>query len=198
MVAFRGMDSSAFRRTALVGLAFLVILPNRFVFAATLREEAASYRTKGYDAQQRGDVTEAMSYYRKAAELDPTYPTPHNDLGILLEGQSRFKDAEGAYRQALALRSNFLEAHTNLAMLYERMGQQEKAIAHWMTRYQLGDPSDPWTLRAEERLRALGALKQAAGLSGRIVSRQHVTAKEFEAHEQSLEEFHALTEKRRD
>ena len=197
MLDYSRMYSRGFRNTALMGLTFLVASPNGFVFAATLREEAVSYRTQGYEAQQRGDLAQAMSYYQKAEALDPAYPTPHNDAGVLLETQNRFEEAERSYQQAITLQPNYLEAHANLAILYERMGQQEKAIGHWMKRYELGDPSDPWTGRAEERLRALGVLKKSWRLGGKFVSHRRIFGQEFKAHEQSLEDFHAVTEKHR-
>ena len=187
------------RMTTRVGLAFLVvILPNTVAFAISLREEAVNYRLQGYEAQRRGDTPTALSFYQKAIALDPSYPTPYNDAGILLEEAGRFEEAEKSYRQALTLNPNYLEAHANIAMLYERANQKEKAVYHWMKRYELGDPYDPWTVRAEERLIALGALKAYAGVKGRAYSHRRVIGKEFQAHDQSLEEFHAVTEEHGD
>lgn len=181
-----------------IGLACLVFLPNAIAVAAGLRDEAISYRIQGYEAQRRGDKASALSNYQKAAALDPTYPTPHNDAGVLLEEAGRLQEAEQAYQHALSLNPNYLEAHGNLAMLYERMGQKEKAIYHWMKRYQLGDPYDPWTARAEERLVALGVLKNYPGLKGKIYTRRRVVGDELQSQAQSLEEFHAITEEHGD
>ena len=186
------------RRACLTGLAFLLLVPNIMVVAATLREEAVNYRTQGYEAQRRGDKESALMWYQKAAALDPTYPTPYNDTGILLEEQGRFEDAEQAYLKALELSPNYLEPHANLAMLYERLGQKEKAIYHWMKRFQLGDPYNPWTARAEERLVALGVLKTYPGMKSKIYTRQRLVGQELRAHAQSLEEFHAVTEEQND
>lgn len=188
------MYRSALRHAALAGLAFLFILPHTVVCAASLREEAITYRVQGYEAQRRGDKAAALSAYQKAAALDPAYPTPLNDAGVLYEEMGRLEQAEESYRQALTLNPNYLEAHANLAMLYERLGQKEKAIYHWMKRYQLGDPYDPWTARAEERLVALGVLKDYPGLKGRMYTRRRVVGQELQSHAQSLEEFHAVTE----
>ena len=173
-------------------------VPNLVVLAGTLREEAVGYRIQGYEAQRRGDAPRAMSLYQKAAELDPAYPTPHNDLGIVLEDQGRLEEATGAYRHALMLDPNYLEAHANLAMLYERMGQKEKAIYHWLKRYQLGDPYDPWTARAEERLVALGVLTTYPGIKGQIFTRRRVLSEEFQSKARSLEVFRAVTEEHGD
>jgi tetratricopeptide (TPR) repeat protein len=189
------MDSHAFRVAALAALTCLSF-PNR-VAAAGLREEAVSYRTQGYEAQRRGDAGQALTLYQKAAALDPGYPTPHNDTGVLLEEQGRFPEAEQAYQRALMLSPNYLEAHANIAMLYERTGQKEKAIYHWLKRYQLGDPHDPWTARAEERLVALGVLKTYPGLKGKIYTRRRLIGQELQGNVQDLEEFHAVTEEHR-
>jgi len=198
MLAYSSITMRTSRLRATVGLAFLLILPNAMIAAASLREEAITYRIQGYEAQRRGDRPTALSLYQKAAALDPSYPTPHNDAGVLLEEEGRMQDAEQSYRKALELNPNYLEAHGNLAMLYERMGQKEKAIFHWMKRYQLGDPYDPWTARAEERLVALGVLKTYPGLKGRLYTRRRLTDQEFQSHARSLEEFHALTQQHGD
>ena len=184
--------------TALSGLACLVLIPHLTAVAATLREEAVAYRQQGYEAQQRGDREAALQWYQKAAALDPAYPTPLNDAGVMLDEQGRLQDAEQAYQKALAINPNYLEAHANLGALYERMGQKEKAIYHWMKRYQLGEPHDPWTARAEERLAALGVLPSSPGLKGVVATRRHIASQELQAHAQSLEDFHAVTEETSD
>ena len=185
------------RCAVLIGLAFLILTPEHMAQAASLREEAVNYRVQGYEAQRRGDLAAALSLYQKAAQLDPTYPTPQNDAGVMLEESGRMEEAEQAYQRALTLSPGYLEAHANLAMLYERMGQKEKAVYHWMKRYQLGDAADPWTAKAEERLVALGARSRVSG-KGLSASRQQLVDEEFRAHAQSLDEFHAVTDKHGD
>ena len=237
MLDFQCMARNTFRLAVLVGFAFLAIFPNTVVSAATLREEAVTYRMQGYEAQRRGDMASALTSYQKAAELDPTYPTPHNDIGILLEEEGRLQDAEQSYEQALVLNPNYPDAHANLALLYERLGEKEKSIFHWMRRYYLGERSDPWTAQAEQRLVAAGVLKTdpklqeavdalrqsldgfrgvedrlhavedrliaagvikgGPGMEGAPAA-QHLIGNELRAHAQSLEEFHAATEKRGD
>jgi tetratricopeptide (TPR) repeat protein len=188
------MDSNAVRQLAVVSITCLVSLPHPRAFSVGLRDEAVTYRIEGYERQRQGDFQGALIAYQKAAALDPSYPTPHNDAGVLLEQFGQLEEAKRSYEQALAVDPNYLEAHTNLAMLYERMGDKEKAIYHWLRRYQVGDPSDPWTARAEERLVALGVLTSYPGLKGRIFTRRRVVEQELDAHEQSLEEFHAVTD----
>ena len=114
-----------------------------------------------------------MASYQKAGELDPSYPTPFNDMGVLLEEQGKLSEAEKSYQKALALNPSYPEAHGNIAMLYERLGDKEKATYHWLKRYQLGDPQQPGTQRAKERLAALGA----SGLIDNPTAAQELIAK---------------------
>jgi len=138
----------------------LIILPinNKNLFADMMDEDAESYRIKGYEAQEKGDVDAAMVWYQKAIALDPNYAAPHNDLGIIYEVKGWLDRAESEYQKALAIDPNYTKAHTNLALLYERKGELEKAAYHWMRRYKLGQPNDPWTYEARERLEKLGLL----------------------------------------
>ena len=194
MLDLRGMQNRAFTYTALLGLACLSIVPRHLAVAATLREDAVAYRAQGFELQQRGDKAGALPLYQKAAALDPSYPAPYNDVGVLLEDQGRLEEAEGSYLQALNLNPAYLEAHANLAMLYERMGNKEKAIYHWLKRYELGDPYDPWTARAEERLTALGVLKSYPGMKGALFNRRRVVSQELDRHARSLDEFDSVTQ----
>jgi len=188
------MDHQVFRQLA---VACLLILPSPYALTAGLREEAVTYRTEGYERQRQGDLEGALAAYQKAAALDPSYPTPHNDAGVLLEQMGRLEEARQAYERALVIDPNYLEAHANLAMLHERLGEKEKAIFHWLKRYQLGEAHDPWTARAEERLVALGVLKSYPGLKGKVFTRRRAVEQQLQAHEQSLNEFHTVTEQGR-
>jgi tetratricopeptide (TPR) repeat protein len=182
----------------------LMMVPGMLGEGASLRDEATAYRAQGYEAQSRDDATAAVSWYQKAAELDPAYATPHNDLGVLFEAQGRWKEARRSYERALARRPDYAEAHGNLAMLYERMGRPEDAARHWFKRAEFGGPFDPGAARAEERLKALGLWSRpstepdgSVGSESRGGFREHhrrrVVAEAFAAHAKSLEMFRALT-----
>ena len=197
MLGYTRMSQGIRRRTVRAGLAFLLFFPSITAAAGTLREEAITYRGQGYESQRRGDRATALSYYQKAEALDQAYATPHNDAGILLEEEGRLDEAEREYQQALVLNPDYLEPHANLAMLYERTGRKPQAVEHWLKRYQLGDPYDPWTARAEERLIALGALRKP-GMKGRLFSRRRVIGQELGTYAQTLKEFREVTEEHSD
>ena len=214
------MGHNLFRWSVLGGVAFLFSLPTPGTFARTLHQEAIAYRAQGYEAQQRGDQSTAFTFYQKATILDPAYAAPQNDLGILLEEAGRLEEAERAYQRALALDPTYLDAHANLAMLDERLGRKEQAIQHWLKRFELGNPEDPWTVRAKERLieaglgpilsgdqqinslehilKILPSLDEMEEAASRMradahAQYQHVVSRELSSHAQSLREFHAVT-----
>lgn len=128
----------------------------------TWRMEAIQRRSEGLELERQGNLDGAITLLQKAMYLDPTYATPHNDLGVVYEAQGRLDEAEAEYNAALVLDQGYVKAHTNLALLYERLGQKERAGRHWLQRYTLGAADDPWTHVAEEHLIALGFLESTA------------------------------------
>ncbi len=166
--AMERINRKRFIRVSLICLVILFFLPFlniSHIYAgkeAGVSSDAEAYRTKGYDAQQRGDIDTAIEWYQKAANLMPDYASPHNDLGILFETKGWLDRAESEYEKALAIDSGYKEVHTNMALLYERKGELEKAAFHWMRRYKLGSPDDPWTQEAKNRLEKLGLIDKGA------------------------------------
>ena len=159
---------------------FFINIPN-ISAAISLRDEAVSYREKGYEVQKTGDIDAAMVWYQKAVELDPEYAAPHNDLGILFETKGWLDRAEAEYQKSIILDPGYGKAHTNLALLYERKGELEKAAFHWMRRYKLGAPGDAWTGEARQRLEKLGLI------DAKDIARKALPAKEQEDIESSVE-----------
>ena len=62
---------------------------------------------------------EAIAAYRQAAALQPKDPEPYLAVGLLLEKEEKFADAEQEYKQALALGPS-TDAVTGLANIYMR------------------------------------------------------------------------------
>ena len=122
---------------------------------ANYEKVAPDYRAQGYEFQQRKQFDDAIIYYQKAIALDPSYPAPHNDLGIVYEEKGWFDRAEQEYLQTLAIDPHFVDAYANLALLYERRGMPEKALVYWRKRAEFGHPNDPWTRVAIDRVSLL-------------------------------------------
>lgn len=53
------------------------------------------------------------------------------NLGVTLSNLGDLAASEGAYRQSIALAPAFVQPRLNLGMLYERMGQVERALEEW-------------------------------------------------------------------
>jgi len=174
MINLWAMEKANCRRFVIPGTICFIIffsllfLNISYIYAAkpvTLASDAETYRTNGYNAQQRGDIDTAIEWYQKAASIKPDYASPHNDLGVLFEIKGWIDRAEAEYNKALAIDPNYKEVYANLALLYERKGELEKAAFHWMKRYKLGSPKDPWTKEAKSRLEKLGLLDKTKDVS---------------------------------
>ncbi|MFC1645566.1 tetratricopeptide repeat protein [Candidatus Omnitrophota bacterium] len=140
----------------LVALIVFSFVP--FSFSA-IKEDAKrvkEFRDKGYDAQRKGNLDMALSYYQKAIEANPYYAMVYNDIGVVFEAKGMTERAKKAYLKALTVDPNYLSAYYNLAALYEKEGEIDQAAYYWRMRINLGDWSDVWTWRANEHLERLG------------------------------------------
>ena len=124
------------------------------------RKRAIEYRQMGYEAQGRGDLEQALYFYKMAIGLDPDYATVYNDLGIIYESQGFIGPAEEYYLKAIASDEDYLPAYTNLAYLYEKKGDLLKAAEYWAKRILQGAPGEYWTEKARESLQDLSNLSE--------------------------------------
>jgi Tfp pilus assembly protein PilF len=75
-------------------------------FADNARDEAKEKVEFGIKVAQNGLWKEALFWWEKATQLDPTYAQAWNNLAIGYEYAGRFEDAEAAYQRALKLDPN--------------------------------------------------------------------------------------------
>jgi len=80
-------------------------------------------------AQEHGDSAGATRLYREAIGLDPHYPAPHFNLGLMGLEQGDLQGAENELRAALRLRPEFPEAWVALAEALEATGREMEALA---------------------------------------------------------------------
>jgi len=76
-------------------------------------------------------MREAVLEMNRAQELDPLSPIVSTTQGRLLHFQRRYDDAIECHRKALAIDPNFVEAHFNLAMVYEQKRLFREAISQF-------------------------------------------------------------------
>ncbi|HEX8706285.1 MAG TPA: social motility TPR repeat lipoprotein Tgl, partial [Myxococcaceae bacterium] len=93
------------------------------------RNSAEIHYNLGLQAQQAGNIQEAINEFKRAVDLDPDSADAHNALGILLHlSYKRYDEAIKHYERALEVRPNFSEARTNLANVYLDQDRYDEAI----------------------------------------------------------------------
>jgi Flp pilus assembly protein TadD len=81
--------------------------------------------------QERGQPSEALEEFRKAAESDPRDPGAHNNFGNALVLRGQYGEAIIEYRAALKLDPNNAKAHTNLGGVLANRGRLAEAIVEY-------------------------------------------------------------------
>jgi len=76
------------------------------------------------------------------------------DLGNVLDELVRFDESIAAYKRAVALSPRYADAHYNLALAYERRGEERNALRHWQAYVRL-DNRGPWADHARGQIRKL-------------------------------------------
>lgn len=80
--------------------------------------------------------------YRHAIDAVPRNWLAHNNLGLVLAGQGLAAEAEGHYREALAIQSDYPAARHNLAVLLMRRGALDEALQQFDLAEE-AEPQDP-------------------------------------------------------
>jgi tetratricopeptide (TPR) repeat protein len=93
------------------------------------RNSSEIHYNLGVQAQQAGNIQEALNEFQRAIEKDPENADARNALGILLHlSFRRHAEAIEHYQKALEVRPTFSEARTNLANVYLDQGRYDEAI----------------------------------------------------------------------
>jgi Flp pilus assembly protein TadD len=150
-------SNSSSQKTGLICLALLLFISlsfnHSYVYAQELKElTAEEYHSKGFEAQEQGNLDNALFYYNKAISLGLEDASILNDMGILSEQMAFDVQAEQFYLKALKIDPKNLSTYSNLAYFYLKSGQKAKAAKYFRLRYELADPEDPWAQKAKEEL----------------------------------------------
>ncbi len=121
----------------------LIILLNlSLTWAATFSQQSVSYHQQAEDALKQGDIDCAITYYQKIIALNSNDTVAHNILGVLYEGKNQLERAETEYLKTLSLEPKYLDAHINLARLYEKTNRTKEAVKHLENIIVLANPKD--------------------------------------------------------
>jgi tetratricopeptide (TPR) repeat protein len=77
-----------------------------------------------------GRYDEAITHYRKAISIKPTYARAYNNLGTSLTLKGQFQEAIESYQQSLEIRPAEPQTHYNLAVTYARVQRYDLTIEH--------------------------------------------------------------------
>ncbi|MEG5066020.1 tetratricopeptide repeat protein [Microcoleus sp. B3-A4] len=111
--------------------------------------------TLGNTLLELGQLERAISCYRRAIQLQPSYADAYHNLGEVLSARGQWEEAIAAYRQAIDLNPSFDAPHYGLGKAWASLDRREDAIACYrraielnpnlVQAYQsLGDALDSW------------------------------------------------------
>jgi tetratricopeptide (TPR) repeat protein len=106
---------------------------------------------------QLGDAAAAEADFHHALEVNAQHAESWNQLGMLYRRSNRLEDAQQAYLEALKAAPDHVDAHWNLAILYDRfLPDPAQALAHYTRYQQLTQSTDPqlqqWITGLQEQL----------------------------------------------
>lgn len=132
---------------------------------------AAENYNKGYMAFHSEDYRKAISYYRKAIQLDPKHTDAMDNCGIAYRRLGNLDSAAYFYKESIKINPKAMIAHGNLAIVYSDQGKLEDAIKEYeeISKYNPNDPEAPYGiagifLQAQQYDKALTAAKKSAEL----------------------------------
>jgi len=93
-------------------------------------DERAHFNLGGYYFGQQ-DYKQAISHYKKATDLDPTYSTAFNILGYAYRQDENYNEAENAFKKYIELIPNDPNPYDSYAELLLKMGRFDEAITQY-------------------------------------------------------------------
>lgn len=78
--------------------------------------------------EKRGALDEAEALARRSLKLNPKLYATWDTLGTILVKRNQIAEAEDCFKKAISCYPDYLEAATNLAELYARKGEKQKAL----------------------------------------------------------------------
>jgi predicted O-linked N-acetylglucosamine transferase (SPINDLY family) len=94
-------------------------------------DNASALHLSGLVAYKTGRLERAVKLIGQAIRVDSARAAYHADLGNVLKDSGDRASAIDAYRRALALRPEYVEAHNNLGVVLQQENQLEPALLHF-------------------------------------------------------------------
>ena len=100
---------------------------NNFQRTAKLETSARVYARWGIAKYELEEYPEAQSHLSRAAELEPTAPTYYY-LGLVFLKQQQETQAASCWKQAIALKKDYILAYYQLGLLWQEQQQWQEAL----------------------------------------------------------------------
>ncbi|MBW4527734.1 MAG: tetratricopeptide repeat protein [Phormidium tanganyikae FI6-MK23] len=82
-----------------------------------LKQQEREQNNQGLELYHQGKLSEAITAYRRAIQINPNYADAHHNLGRALHGQGKLDDAITAYRRVIQIDPNHAIARENLEIV---------------------------------------------------------------------------------
>jgi len=99
-----------------------------------------AYNDLGLALVKQGKNDEAMTYFKKAMEINPRFIVLYNNIGLLLLNSGDLEQATQFFTQAVTYKPDYAEAVNNLGLAYARAGRYDAARTQYENAIKL-DPS---------------------------------------------------------
>lgn len=80
---------------------------------------------------QLGKYDEALSWYEKVLQVQPSSTVALSNIGGILQIQGKLDDASKNYQKAIAINPEFADAHYNLGIVLEKQGNLDAAVVSY-------------------------------------------------------------------
>jgi tetratricopeptide (TPR) repeat protein len=124
---------------------------------------AEEHFTLGNTLLQFGQLEKAISCYRRAIQLQPSYADAYHNLGEVLSVRGEWEDAIAVYQQAIELNPYYEGSHYSLGKVWASLDRREDAIACYRTAIELNPHFAQAYQSLGEVLDSRGQLDEAIG-----------------------------------
>lgn len=116
------------------------------------RDQAKQYFSTGLAYVKKQQCNQAIPYFQKTTQLDPSFVGGHQALAMCLRRANRFDEALASHNQALRLKPQAGILYYGRAATYALMGKGEQALADAEKAVQL-DPQDAEAIKLRDNIR---------------------------------------------
>jgi tetratricopeptide (TPR) repeat protein len=89
------------------------------------------YNNRGNAYFDQGDVTQAMSDYNKAIEIDTSFVDAYNNRGFIYDKQGNLTQAMSNFNEAIEIDPSFASAYYNRGTIYDQQGNFTQAVSDY-------------------------------------------------------------------